>query len=70
MKMTDEQVEKEIKRLLESEDVKLAKLEQRIKYKRRQYMYSLRCLEKRGRELVRDGITADILRREECEMDG
>ena len=36
---TDEQVEQEIKRLLASEDVKLAKREETIKNRRRQYMY-------------------------------
>ena len=39
--LTDEQVEKEITRLLKSDDVKLAKKETRIKMKRRQYMYQL-----------------------------
>ena len=37
--LTDEQVEIEIERLLNSEDVALAKKEIRIKDKRRQYMY-------------------------------
>ena len=37
--LTDEEVEKEIERLLESPDVKLAKKEQRIRYRRRQYLY-------------------------------
>lgn len=36
--MTDEQVEAEIDRLNASEDVQLARKEQRLKYKRRQYM--------------------------------
>lgn len=57
--LTDEQVEEEIERLLDSDDVKLAKQESRIKYKRRQYMYKLRGLEKRGKELSELGITAD-----------
>lgn len=55
--LTDEQVEIEIERLQESEDVKLAKKEIRIKYKRRQYMYQLRSMEKRGAELRAAGIT-------------
>jgi hypothetical protein len=59
--LTDEQVEKEIERLLESPLVKLARKEMRIKYKRRQFLYSLRNLEKRGRELQKSGITMDIL---------
>lgn len=57
--MTDEQVEMEIARLLNSDDVRLAKKETRIKLRRRQYMYQLRCMEKRGRQLAQDGITMD-----------
>lgn len=59
--LTDEQVEIEIERLLNSEDVKLAKQEARIKNRRRQYMYTLRVMEKRGRELAAKGITLDNL---------
>ena len=55
--MTDEQVEMEIDRLLHSDAVQLAKKEIRIKYKRRQYMYQLRNMEKRGKQLKADGIT-------------
>ena len=57
--LTDEQVEIEIERLHGSEYVKLAKKEQQIKYKRRQYMYGLRNLEKRGKQLADDGITLE-----------
>lgn len=57
--LTDEQVEIEIARLLASDEVKLAKREMRIKQKRRQYMYSLRSMEKRGKELAKQGITID-----------
>ena len=57
--ITDEQVEMEIDRLLNSEEVKLAKKEMRIKYKRRQYMYGLRNMEKRGKELKKQGITLE-----------
>lgn len=56
---TDEQVEQEIKRLLASEDVKLAKREENIKNKRRQYMYSLRSYEKRGKLLNNLGYTLE-----------
>lgn len=56
---TDTQVESEIARLLESDDVKLAKAEQRIKNRRRQYMYQLRTLEKRGKELSEQGCTVE-----------
>ena len=57
--LTDQQVEMEIERLTNSEEVKLAKKEQRIKYKRRQYMYQLRFYEKRGKELMAEGVTAE-----------
>lgn len=57
--LTDEQVEKEISRLSKSEDVKLAKQETRIKNRRRQYMYQLRVMEKRGKELAELGITSE-----------
>lgn len=56
---TDEQVELEIDRLLHSEAVKLAKKETAIKYKRRQYMYQLRSMEKRGKQLSKDGYTLE-----------
>ena len=55
--LTDEQVEMEINRLLNSEAVQLAKKEIRIKYKRRQYMYQLRNMEKRGKQLKAEGVT-------------
>ncbi len=57
--LTDEQVEAEISRLSKSEDVKLAKQETRIKNRRRQYMYQLRVMEKRGKELAELGITSE-----------
>ena len=57
--LTDEQVELEIDRLLNSDAVKLAKKETRIKLRRRQYMYSLRTMEKRGKELKKQGITLE-----------
>lgn len=59
--LTDEQVEREIERLTNSEEVKLARREQRIKYRRRQYLYQLRDLEKKGRALMDAGITMDML---------
>lgn len=62
--LTDEQVEQEIERLLNSDDVALAKKEIRIKYKRRQYMYQLRNMEKRGKELSKQGITLDNIEEE------
>lgn len=57
--LTDEAVEKEIERLAESEAVKLARREMRLKYKRRQTLYTLRALEKRGKELAEAGITME-----------
>lgn len=59
--LTDEQVEMEIERLKVSPAVALAKQEQAIKMRRRQYMYQLRWLEKRGKELAKIGITPDDL---------
>ena len=53
--LTDQQIEIEIERLTNSEEVKLARAEQKIKYKRRQYMYQLRCMEKRGKQLMAEG---------------
>ena len=43
--MTDEMVEEEILRLQSSPLVKLAKREEAIRYRRRQYMYQLRMYE-------------------------
>ena len=59
--LTDDEVEREIARLLDSPYVKLAKQEERIRCRRRQYMYNLRALEKRGRQLQADGITMEAL---------
>jgi hypothetical protein len=57
--LTDGQVEIEIERLLNCEEVRLAKKETRIKQRRRQYMWSLRSMEKRGKELKKMGVTLD-----------
>ena len=59
--LTDEQVEREIERLLESPLVKLAKKDELIRYRRRQYLYKLRGYEKKGKELAKAGITIEIL---------
>lgn len=59
--LTDEQVEKEIERLQNSELVKLARKEERIRYARRQLLYSLRSYEKKGKELLASGITMEVL---------
>lgn len=66
--LTDAEVEEEIARLKDSEDVALAKAEQRIRYRRRQYLYQLRNLEKTGRELRAAGITMTILEQLDAEV--
>ena len=55
--LTDVQVEEEIARLTKSPYVKLAKMQERIKNQRRQYLYTLRTLEKKGKALYESGIT-------------
>jgi hypothetical protein len=57
--LTDQEVEMEIERLSASPMVQLARKEQRILYKRRQALYNLRVLEKRGKQLTKNGITID-----------
>ena len=59
--LTDEAVEQEIERLLESPLVKLAKKDELIRYRRRQYLYKLRGYEKKGKELAKAGITIEML---------
>lgn len=59
--LTDEEVEAEIARLNESEAVALARRELRLKYRRRQRLYQLRDLEKKGKALMEAGITREIL---------
>jgi hypothetical protein len=59
--LTDEEVEQEIERLNASPAVALARREQRLKYKRRQYLYQLRDLEKKGNALLAAGITREVL---------
>ena len=59
--LTDEQVEAEIERLRVSPLVALARREQRIKYRRRQYLYQLRDLEKKGKALAEAGVTMEKL---------
>ena len=58
--LTDEQVEREIERLTASPNVKLARAEIRAKYRRRQYLYGLRNLEKHGKELANSGMTEEM----------
>ncbi len=68
--LTDEQVEKEIERLLDSPLVKLAKKDELIRYRRRQYLYKLRGYEKKGAELEKAGITIEILNGLDVSDDG
>ena len=65
--LTDEEVEQEIERLRESDLVKLARREARIRYRRRQFLYQLRNLEKKGQELQDAGITREMLDNMEVE---
>ena len=60
--LTNDQVEQEIERLQNSEYVKLANQERRLRERRRMYLYGLRQLEKKGRALADAGITQDTLR--------
>ena len=69
-KITDEQVELEIERLKGSPYVKLARKAERVKYVRRQRLYQLRNLEKRGRELAAQGVTEAELNRQIAEAGG
>lgn len=62
--LTDEQVEMEIERLRTSPMVQLARKEIHVKYKRRQALYQLRNLEKRGIQLSEKGITMDNIEEE------
>lgn len=59
--LTDEQVEEEIERLNASEAVALARHEQRLRYRRRQYLYQLRNYEEKGKALMAAGMTREIL---------
>lgn len=59
--LTDEEVEAEIARLRESPAVSLARREMRLRYRRRQQLYQLRDLEKRGQALIAAGITREML---------
>lgn len=59
--LTDAQVEEEIEKLNASEAVALARREARLRYKRRQYLYQLRDLEKKGKALLAAGITREVL---------
>ena len=59
--LTDDQVEAEIARLNASDAVALARYEARLRYRRRQYLYNLRDLEKKGKALKAAGMTREVL---------
>lgn len=59
--LTDEAVEEEILRLQSSPLVKLARREEAIRNRKRQYMYQLRMYEKKGKALEAQGITLEEL---------
>ena len=59
--MSDEMVEEEILRLQNSPLVKLARREEAIRNRRRQYMYQLRMYEKKGKALEAEGVTLEEL---------
>lgn len=67
--LTESEVEQEIKRLQQSEYVKLANKEVDLKYRRRKYLYNLRQREKRGRELASMGATLERLEEMIAEID-
>jgi len=67
--LTDEDVEKEIERLNSSYEVAVARKERRIQYKRRQYLYTLRSLEKHGKELIESGLSIEMLNQMSNEFD-
>ena len=62
--MTDDQVLQEIERLKNNSHVKLAQKEIRLKYKQRKWLYQLRYLEKRGKQLEANGMTLENIERE------
>lgn len=51
----------EIERLKQTDAVKLAQKERRIQMRKRKYLADLRWLEKRGKELMAEGWTAETL---------
>ena len=57
----EELVDAEIERLKKTDAVKLAQTERNLQMKRRKYLADLRWLEKRGKQLMAEGWTADAL---------
>ena len=64
-KLTDEDVEQEIKRLQKSPYVKLSRAEYAIRERRRQYLYNLRWHDVNGRRLAENGWSLDMADLEE-----
>ena len=60
-KISDAEVELEIAALVNDPMVKLAKKDMYIKNRRRQYLYALRSLKKKGEELTKAGVTMEVL---------
>ena len=67
--LTDEEVEAEYERLTNTEEVRLARRELRVRYRKRQKLYTLRSYYKRGKELMAQGITMESFDLEDAEMD-
>jgi len=67
---TLEEIEDEIKRLRESEHVRLYEKHTRLMNKRRAYMNQLRYEERKGKELEASGFTLDNIEELLSEVDG
>ena len=63
----EELIEQEIAELEQSEFVKLARKEKYIRERRLQRLYTLRCLDKKGRELAEKGVTIELLEKIDSE---
>lgn len=59
--LTDAEMEREIAELEHSPLVKLARKNNRLKYMRRQRLYTLRSLQKQGERLQKEGVTLEDL---------
>lgn len=59
--LTDAKLEREIVELEQSPLVKLARKNNRLKYMRRQRLYTLRNLRKQGERLQKEGVTLEDL---------
>ena len=57
----EELIDAEIERLKQTDEVKLAQKYQRLLNRKRKYMADLRWLEKRGKQLMKEGWTMDTI---------